>query len=206
MASAGKRNLKLMGVDILDAMGRVLEAHTEHYRSDFDIDRKILWSASAREERQDRTYVWMCRKSGTWLLRERDIYIRDTRENNTFRYYLEQESDAVVVLVVEVTGHTAHTVTGNLYTADYREYYGHVMKEMLPAEGIVLTYEGGSRTLEPGTAFNCCPDCRLGKFLLFEYQPHTDRKLKEILWNERYRRDHLDGGDMDSFMAALGLA
>lgn len=206
MASAGKRNLKLMGVDILDAMGRVLEAHTEHYRSDFDIDRKILWSASAREERQDRTYVWMCRKSGTWLLRERDIYIRDTRENNTFRYYLEQESDAVVVLVVEVTGHTVHTVTGNLYTADYREYYGHVMKEMLPAEGIVLTYEGGSRTLEPGTAFNGCPDCRLGKFLLFEYQPHTDRKLKEILWNERYRRDHLDGGDMDSFMAALGLA
>lgn len=206
MANAGKRDLKLMGVDVLDMMGRVLEAHTEHYRSDFDIDREILWSASAKEERQDRTYVWMCRKSGTWLLRERDIYIRDTRENNTFRYYLEQTSESVIVLVVEVTGYTAHTVIGNLYTVDYRGYYGHVMKEMLPAESVVLTYEGGSRTLEPGTAFKGCPDCRLGKFLLFEYQPHTDRKLKEILWNERYRRDHLDGGDMDSFMSVLGLA
>lgn len=206
MARAGKRNLKFMGVDVLDMMGRVLEAHTEHYRSDFDIDRKILWSASAKEERQDRTYVWMCRKSGTWLLRERDIYIRDTRENNTFRYYLEQASDSVIVLVVEVTGYTVHTVIGNLYTADYREYYRHVMKEMLPVGSIVLTYEGGSRTLEPGTSFNGYPDCRLGKFLSFEYQPDSPEKLKGILWDKRYLRNHYADGGMDSFMAVLGLA
>ena len=72
MSKAGKRveNVKFECVDIIDIMGRVLDVHTEHYRSDFDIDKKILWSASAKEERQDRTYVWMCRKSGTWLLRE----------------------------------------------------------------------------------------------------------------------------------------
>lgn len=205
MAKALKGDVKFMGVDVLDMMGRVLEAHTEHYKSDFGIDRKILWSASAKEERQDRTYVWLCRKSGTWLLRERAVYIRDTRENSTFRYYLEQTSSPVIVLVVEVTGYTAHTVIGNLYTVDYRKYYDHVMKAMLPVEGIVLTYEGGSRVIEPGTAFNGCPDCRLGKFQSFEYQPHTDKKLKEILWNERYRRDHFADGDMDSFMAVLGL-
>lgn len=206
MEKAGKGNLKFMCVDVLEMMGRVLEAHTEHYRSDFDIDRKILWSVSAKEERQDRTYVWMCRRSGTWLLRERDIYIRDTRENNTFRYYLEQASDSVIVLVVEVTGYTAHTVIGNLYTVDYREYYGHVMKEMLPVGSIVLTYEGGSRTLEPGTAFNGYPDCRLGKFLSFEYQPDSPERLKGILWDNRYHRNHYADGGMDSFMAALGLA
>lgn len=139
MSKAGKRveNVKFECVDIIDIMGRVLDVHTEHYRSDFDIDKKILWSASAKEERQDRTYVWMCRKSGTWLLRERDVYIRDTRENNTFRYYLEQTSEPVILLIVEVTGYTAHTVIGNLYTADYKGYYDHVMKEMLPVESIV---------------------------------------------------------------------
>ena len=205
MSKAGKRveNVKFECVDIIDIMGRVLDVHTEHYRSDFDIDKKILWSASAKEERQDRTYVWMCRKSGTWLLRERDVYIRDTRENNTFRYYLEQTSEPVILLIVEVTGYTAHTVIGNLYTADYKGYYDHVMKEMLPVESIVLTYEGGSKTLEPGTTFDGYPDCRYGKFLSFEYQPHTGKKLREILWNERYRRDHFDSGDAEVYLAGL---
>ena len=205
MSKAGKRieNVKFECVDIIDIMGRVLDVRTEHYRSDFDIDKKILWSASAKEERQDRTYVWMCRKSGTWLLRERDVYIRDTRENNTFRYYLEQTSEPVILLIVEVTGYTAHTVIGNLYTVDYRKYYDHVMKKILPVESIVLNYEGGSKILEPGTAFDGYPDCRYGKFLSFEYQPHTDKKLREILWNERYRRDHFDSGDAEVYLAGL---
>lgn len=205
MSKAGKRveNVKFECVDIIDIMGRVLDVHTEHYRSDFDIDKKILWSASAKEERQDRTYVWMCRKSGTWLLRERDVYIRDTRENNTFRYYLEQTSEPVILLIVEVTGYTAHTVIGNLYTVDYRKYYDHVMKKILPVESIVLNYEGGSKILEPGTAFDGYPDCRYGKFLSFEYQPRTDKQLKEILWNERYRRDHFDSGDAEVYLAGL---
>lgn len=200
-----KENMKFECADILDMMGRIVETHTEHFRSDFDIDKKILWSASTKPERKDRTYVWMCRKSGTWLLRERDVYIRDTRENNTFRYYLEQTSEPVILLIVEVTGYTAHTVIGNLYTADYKGYYDHVMKEMLPVESIVLTYEGGSKILEPGTAFDGYPDCRYGKFLSFEYQPRTDKKLKEILWNERYRRDHFDSGDVGSLMETLSL-
>lgn len=207
MSKVGKRveNVKFECVDVIDMMGCIVEAHTEHYKSDFSIDKKILWSASTKPEWKDRTYVWMCRKSGTWLLRERDVYIRDTRENNTLRFYLEQTSEPVIVLIVEVTGYTAHTVSGNLYTVDYKKYYDHVMKEILPVESIVLTYEGGSKILEPGTAFDGYPDCRYGKFLSFEYQPRTDKKLKEILWNERYRRDHYDSGDIDSFMERLSL-
>ena len=155
MSKAGKRveNVKFECVDVIDMMGCIVEAHTEHYKSDFNIDKKILWSASTKPERKDRTYVWMCRKSGTWLLRERDVYICDTRENNTLRYYLEQTSEPVIVLIVEVTGYTAHTVIGNLYTVDYRKYYDHVMKEILPVESILI-YEGGSKILEPGTAFD----------------------------------------------------
>lgn len=198
-------NVKFEYIDIIDMMGRIVKAHTEHYASDFDIDKEILWAASTKEERQDRTYVWLCRKSGTWLLRERDIYILDTRENAAFRYYLEQKADAVLVFIVEVTGYTAHTVIGHLYTVDYGEYYKHVIEKVLPVQNIILTYEGGSRTLEAGTSFNAYPDCKYGKFISFEYQPDSLKKLKEILWNERYRRDHFEDGDMDSFIARLAL-
>lgn len=196
-------NMKFEYIDVIDMMGRIVKTHTEHYASDFEIDRKILWSASTKEERQDRTFVWLCRKAGTWLLRERDIYIRDTRENATFCYYLEQKTDAVLAFIVEVTGYTAHTVIGHLYTVDYSEHYCRVMEKVLPVQSIVLSYEGGSRTLEAGVSFNAYPDCEYGKFVKFEYQPDSPEKLKEILWDERYRRDHFADGDMEGYLEGL---
>ena len=44
MSKAKERveNVKFECVDIIDIMGRVLDVRTEHYRSDFDIDKKIL--------------------------------------------------------------------------------------------------------------------------------------------------------------------
>lgn len=201
-----KENVRFECADILDIMGRIVEAHTEHYKNDFDIDKKILWSASTKPERQDRTYVWLCRKSGTWLLRERDIYICDTRENVTFRHYQEQKIGGVLAFIVEVTGYTAHTVIGNFYTAAYEEYYRNVMEKMLPVQSILLSYEGGSRTLEPGTALNgYIDDCKYGKCVSVEHQPDSPEKLKEILRDEQYRREHFDSGDVDRFIERLAL-
>ena len=118
--------LKLENIDLFAVMGSIVENHVEHYKSDFDFDKEILLNAVKKESREESTYIWLCRTTGTWLLRERNVFIRDTSENNTFRFYAEQTSDNILAYVVEIKGMDGNTVVGNIYTLDYLRYYRHV--------------------------------------------------------------------------------
>lgn len=48
-------------MDILEFMGQVVEKHTKHYQSDFEIDEKMLLEVVDRQEQQDKTFIWLCR-------------------------------------------------------------------------------------------------------------------------------------------------
>ena len=104
MASRIKNRTKFSNVDILSFMGNVVQKHTKHYQSDFEIDREMLTEAADRQEQQDKTFIWLCRTAGTWLLLERNTLLKDTREFNTFSFYAEQTSDPILAFVVEVIG------------------------------------------------------------------------------------------------------
>ena len=66
MVDMGKKNIKFSNINILEFMNQVVKKHTRHYQSDFEIDREILQEAAQRRERQDMTFVWLCRTCGTW--------------------------------------------------------------------------------------------------------------------------------------------
>ncbi len=91
---------KFSNVDILEFMGKVVEKHTKFYQSDFEIDKEILSEAADRQEQQEKTFLWLCRTHGTWCLLERNVYLKGTRENNTFRFYAEQTSEPVLAFLV----------------------------------------------------------------------------------------------------------
>ena len=75
MASRIKNRTKFSNVDILSFMGNVVQKHTKHYQSDFEIDREMLTEAADRQEQQDKTFIWLCRTAGTWLLLERNTAV-----------------------------------------------------------------------------------------------------------------------------------
>ena len=117
---------KFEQVDVLDSLEKIMLTNTEYYRSDFQYDKEILRAAARKQSADDRTYLWMSRPSGTWCLRERDTYLKDSREHNTWKFYGEQTRDKILAYVVEVTGITDGKVIGNLYPLDYQEHFRHV--------------------------------------------------------------------------------
>ena len=68
MARGIKSRTKFSNVDILSLMGAVVQKHTKHYQSDFEIDREILHRAADRNSRtkplsgyagqQERGFCW----------------------------------------------------------------------------------------------------------------------------------------------------
>ena len=194
---------KFENVDILKSLKAIMQTHTEHYQSDFDIDAKILKQAAKSQTPEDKRYLWLCRPSGTWSLRERDVFIEGTREHNTFCFYAEQTRDKILAYAVEVTGMERGKVLGNLYELDYQKHYNHVKDASLPAGSTKLIYEQGERTQEPGKHISGDADPNLGKFERFEEQPKDPAALRGILWDEKYNRDHFDSGDIKAHIEKL---
>ncbi len=203
MASRIKSRTKFSNVDILSFMGNVVQKHTQFYQSDFEIDREILTEAADRQEQQDKTFIWLCRTAGTWLLLERNTFLKDTREFNTFSFYAEQTSDLIHAFLVEVTGGTQDSVMGNVYVLDYPEHYNHIQMVSLKAETVILKYEHGCRTQKADDKISGYPDMEYGRLQSIQYQPHSQEELTELLWNERQERKCFKEGNPSAYIAKL---
>ena len=118
-----KTGTKALNTDIVKVMQGIVNSHVEHYQSDFELDIEALKEAAINPERTERIFVWLCRPCGTWLLREKDVFIKGTRENNTFCFYAEQTRDDVLCYVIEANSIDGDTVRGNLYAFDYKSYF-----------------------------------------------------------------------------------
>ena len=194
---------KFENVDILKSFKAVMQTHTEHFQSDFDIDVKILKQAAKSPNPEDKKYLWICRPAGTWCLRERDTFIKDTREHNTFCFYAEQTRDKILAYAVELTGIEKGRVTGSLYELDYQKHYKHVKDASVPAGDTKLIYENGERTQEAEKRITGDADPDLGKFLNFEEQPKDPAALQNVLRNEKHSRERLKSDDIKEHIETL---
>ncbi|MEY8321813.1 hypothetical protein AAK894_12215 [Lachnospiraceae bacterium 46-61] len=194
---------KFENVDILKSLKAIMQTHTEHFQSDFDIDIKILKQAAKSPTPEDKKYLWICRPAETWCLRERDTFIKDTREHNTFCFYAEQTRDKILAYAVELTGIEKGRVTGSLYELDYQKHYKHVKDASVPAGDTKLIYQNGERTQEAGKRITGDADPDLGKFLNFEEQPKDPAALQNVLRNEKHSRERLKSGDIKEHIETL---
>lgn len=184
-----KTGTKALNTDIVKVMQGIVNSHVEHYQSDFELDIEAIKEAAIKQERTERIFVWLCRSCGTWLLREKDVFIRGTRENNTFCFYKEQTKDNVLCYVVEVNSLNGDTVRGNLYAFDYPEYYQHVKTAAVSARSVVVAYEKGRRIMPPTAHFGAYPDSELGEFVSYKFVPESAEQLEMVLINEKRNRE-----------------
>ena len=198
----GKLN-KFENVDVIASLEAVMKQNTAFYQSDFDIDRRILQEAADRSGDTDRRLLWFSRPSGTCCFRERDVFLKDTRQHNTWRFYGEQTRDTVLAYLVELTGTERGKIKGNLYVLDYPQHFREVAEKSIPADNYTLIYEHGERDIPAGQYFDGNPDPQLGKFERFEAQPNDPEASKDLLREQHKSRQQLASGDFKAHIAAL---
>ena len=164
---------KFENVDVLAALEQLMRQNTAFYRNDFEIDKEAIRQAAASDRAEDRTLLWMSRPSGTYCFRERDVFLQDTRQHNTWRFYGEQTRDRILAYAVELTGKVGGKIRGNLYELDYPQHFRHVAAEAVQADTIILHYEKGDREQPAKLYFDGHPDPKLGAFLRYEAKTRT---------------------------------
>lgn len=166
----GKLN-KFENVYVTASLEAIMKQNTAFYQSDFDIDKEIIKRAAESPNAGDKMLLWFSRPSGTCCIKERDAFLKDTREHNTWKFYGEQTRDRVLAYAVELTGIQDGKITGNLYELDYQQHYKHVTEQALPADNYMLIYEHGEREQPAARLFDASPNPQLGKFERFEAVP-----------------------------------
>lgn len=184
-----RKGTKFMNIDILKVMQTIADSYVKHYQSDFDYDVQTLREAVLNPERKQRAFVWLCRECGTWLLDERDVFIKESHGYSVFTYYAEQTRDKILAFIVEVLNLNGDTVKGNIFCLSYADYYKHVCKAAVQAGSIIITYENGQRTIPPEQHFGAYPDYELGAFVSYKFVPESPEQLEMVLLNEKRTRN-----------------
>ena len=194
---------KFEDVDVIASLEAIMKQNTAFYQNDFDLDRNILQKAAASPTAEDRRLLWFSRPSGTSCFRERDVFLKGTRQHNTWRFYGEQTRDKVLAYAVELTGIVNGKIKGNLYELDYPQHFRHVKEQALPVDNYTLLYEHGERVQPAGQYLDGNPDPQLGKFERFEAQPNDPEALHFLMREEKRSYDRLKPGDFKAHIAAL---
>ena len=194
---------KFENMDVIAALSEIMRQNTAFYQSDFDIDKGNIQWAAASDQAVDKALLWMSRPSGTYCFRERDVFLKDTRQHNTWRFYGEQTRDKILAYAVELTSTKDGTIRGNLYELDYQQHFRHVIDAALPVSMNRLFYEHGSRDIPAEQFFDGSPDRVLGDFLHYEFQPHDPAVLQEALQQEQHGRAQARPGDFKAHITAL---
>lgn len=181
-----------------------MERNTKYYQSDFEIDVKSMRRIAQINHCEQTPLYWMSRPSGTWLLRERDLLIRESSAFHIWQYYKDSR-DTILAYTVEITGMEGDAIKGNLYTQDYRALAEYLEKNALHAAAARVLFEGHltpmTFTYEDYQANRLALQAKHGKEIKLWLEPADSSALDIILQNVRRSRqnfapgvfeDHLD--------------
>ena len=194
---------KFENVDVVASLEAIMKQNTAFYQSDFDIDKQILQKAAISPIPEGKRLLWFSRPSGTCCFRERNVFLKDTRQHNTWRFYGEQTHDTILAYAVELTGTEQGKIKGNLYELDYPQHFREVIEKSISADNYTLLYEHGELTKPAGQYFDGNTDPQLGKFIRFEAQPNDPEALKSLLGEQKKKRIQHTPGDFKSHIDAL---
>lgn len=194
---------KFENVDVVASLEAIMKQNTAFYQSDFEVDKQILQKAAISPIPEGKRLLWFSRPSGTCCFRERDVFLKDTRQHNTWRFYGEQTHDTILAYAVELTGTEQGKIKGNLYELDYPQHFREVIEKSISADNYTLLYEHGELTKPAGQYFDGNTDPQLGKFIRFEAQPNDPEALKSLLGEQKKKRIQHTPGDFKSHIDAL---
>ena len=180
--------MKYENIDLIDALRRISDIHTEHYKEDFELDQKLIRDLAATHSAEDKHLLWMSRPNGTYLLPEREVYVEDSYENKVWEFYHEQTRDPILVYAVEIKGVEGDTVRGNLIELDYAAHVERMQKLTVPVETVAVTFKDDATFYLPFRSYRreAIPlEEKHGEVVSVSYLPENATELDMILRRER---------------------
>jgi len=183
---------KFENVDIVAALGAVVELNTEHYKGDFKYDIDMFKEAARNPDGENNRLLWLSRQSGTECFKERDVYLIESQAHNSWPYYADRRGEGLRAYAVEITGSVNGRVMGNLHELDYREHAAAVQKNALHVATVSAKYADGTELHLPYKEWDGKRE-RLyhqhGELKQLRREPEDAGALRDVLKQAREQRE-----------------
>lgn len=134
-------NAAFCDVDILATLQTIMEHNTDFYQTDFQYDKDSLREA-AEDRNGARQFFWMSRKSGTWCVKERDVYIRNTSSHNTWNYYGGSRDERPKAFWINIHGvDNDKRIMGDVLEMDYQKHLDYLCTNSLDPVAIEVVFK-----------------------------------------------------------------
>ncbi|MBM6909113.1 hypothetical protein [Oscillibacter valericigenes] len=178
-------------IEIIPFLSRVVQENTHAYQEDFDYDVRKITRAVQESNMEDRTFYWMSRPCGTWCVKERDVFLRETDEHIIWTHFAS-EADGIRAYRIVITGHRDGTAIGNVFPLHYREQVQRIQQAALPVATVEITYPNGHTSKLAYAEFEKCRRHlyeRYGKPERIRYAPENEAELtKRIMLEHRFQK------------------
>jgi len=194
---------KFENVDIVAALGAVVELNTENYKGDFKYDIAQFKAAALNPDGENNRLLWYSRRSGTHCFPERDVYIKDTAANNTWGHYVTLlgkpdiyqtavVQDRIIAFAVDIKGIGNGKIKGDLHELNYGEHVKQVTRAALPRHTVTVKYADGTKMTLPHAEHDGQRD-RLyrehGDVKAYHNDPEDKNALRDVLAQARDKRE-----------------
>lgn len=122
----------LIGVDLAETLRSIVKLKVNNYQTDIVYDVLDLSKSKVNDY-----FCFMTRDSGTWLFSQKQVYIKDTQANITWKNYKDQD---VSTYAIEITDRQDNKVIGNIYEIDYKKTLDDVIKNEKEVEKVEVTF------------------------------------------------------------------
>ena len=201
--------MKFENIDLVDALRRIMDIHTQNYKEDFELDAGLLHSLAGSQSPEDKHLLWMSRPNGTYLLPEREVYVEDSYENKVWEFYHEQTRDPILAYAVEIKGVEGDTVKGNLIELDYAAHVERMQKLTVPVETVAVTFKNDATFYLPFRSYRreAIPlEEKHGEVVSVSYLPENAVELDMILRRERFKTSyHAKTGSIEDHIHKLAV-
>jgi hypothetical protein len=201
-------------IDVLHLLGEIVKRHVKHYMNDFDIDVDLIRTLAENTlpecPPEEWSILWMARPAGTWCFRERNVYLRDSFEYNSWKFYGEQTHDRILAYALELKGTDNNgDVIGTVHELDYTEHTARIKSLALPIAHEMFIFDDGTVCAGDDLSYRITSQRLQEKYgrrptVEFVQKPESDSELAMILKNERVIRDRYSTpGDIDEHIRAV---
>lgn len=194
---------KYKNVDLIATLEAIMKTNTYHYQSDFEYDKEIIEKALQSSQPEDKILLWLPRPCGTYCLRERDVFLKDSLEHHMWTYYGEKHRAGILAYALKITDFKDKKIMGDLYELDYTKHYKLVLDKALPADTINLYFDKGTQSWPANKPYKEPFNPKLGKFISAEIQPNDPNALQFLLKEERLKRESMKEGNIKEYLAGL---
>ena len=194
-------------VELLGALSRIVDLHTQHYKEDFDLDKELISKLAVSDRSEDKQLLWMSRPCGTYTLREREVYLRAAMKTKCGGFTRNRQMILFLAYAISLKEVRDGKILGDLYPLNYREHVERMKKLTCPIGNVAVAFADGNVITIPyqerrQLMNRFMPEHGAPKTMT--YLPENEPELMMILKRERFKRSyHATAGNLEEYLDKL---